>query len=409
MRKMDFSPIDGCFDYKRAHFTQEEKKKVECKSGRRRFQMMAEIVGAAWLASKLRQSAAKTLVLDARSEDGYSGCCIYSAVRIHCDGMLLRRLKKGTIKMASLLASDEDKEKYSAAKTSEDYSVVICDQNSESVDSLAPDSMAALLLKKVCSECLHVAFLEGGYESFNRLHPELCQSSSVGDAVLCRPSNLSLKLTTVAQPTLELVSHAEHNKDMLATDDSRVMEPFQILPYLFLGGKSAAKSLQGLRKNGITRVLNITTHIPNFFQDEGVTYKRIPVEDRLDVDLSPHLEGALHFIEETSNRGEKVLVHCHAGRSRSVTVVMAYLIKFYNYSMHGALDHVKSCKPDVNPNLSFIGQLLEYEEVNCCRLSPADSGLGSSPVESLYFMPSPPLSATSLTTTPLSFLPWATN
>jgi protein-tyrosine phosphatase len=46
---------------------------------------------------------------------------------------------------------------------------------------------------------------------------------------------------------------------------------------------------------------------------------------------------AIDFISETVTAGERVLVHCHAGRSRSVCVVAAYLMKHSGLSRSGAL------------------------------------------------------------------------
>ena len=363
---------------------------------------MVMFVEPTWLAELIETSAASTLILDARTADQNNRGCIQTSVHIHCEGMILRRLKKGTLKIETLLGWDEDKAKYAAAKTSEDVTIVICDQNSERVESLAAESLAALLLKKISCECKHVAFLQGGYDLFSRLHSELCCfPHSTSDMLQKRPSSLALQLNTLSLSTeAESTSFTELPKNLfLRENSSEVVEPFEILPHLYLGCRKIAMCLPGLKDNRITRILNVTSTIPNHFQHEGFTYQQIAVEDSLDVDLMQHLEVAFQFIEEARACGEKVLVHCHAGRSRSVTIVLAYLIKFFNYSLHSALEYVKQRKPDVNPNLSFMGQLLDYEECTS-RPSPADSGLGSSPVEGHYLMPSPP---SSLSSTPLSF------
>lgn len=56
-----------------------------------------------------------------------------------------------------------------------------------------------------------------------------------------------------------------------------------------------------------------------------------------------------------------MLVHCLAGISRSVTVTVAYLMHALDLSLSDAYDHVKRCKPDVSPNFSFMGQLMDFE------------------------------------------------
>jgi len=58
-----------------------------------------------------------------------------------------------------------------------------------------------------------------------------------------------------------------------------------------------------------------------------------------------------------------VLVHCLAGVSRSVTVTVAYLMHALRLSLNDAFDHVRRCKPDISPNFSFMGQLLDYERL----------------------------------------------
>lgn len=353
---------------------------------------MVKIVDAAWLAQRVGDYPNEVLLLDAREISQYNQGCINSSVHICCEGMILRRLKKGTLKIESLLNHQEDKDKYEDAQTSERISVVVCDQNSFNTDNLPSDSMAALLLKKISRECKHVAFLEGGFEVFRRLYADLCDLAEDSDAGnVKRPSSLVLQLNSLSLTNAN--SGVESPMDFTSSEEDTpdVIPPFQILPHLYLGCRKIATCLPGLKQCNVTKILNVTSTIPNHFQNvEGFTYKQIAVEDNLDVDMTQHLAGAFHFIEEARQNGERVLVHCHAGRSRSVTIVMAYLMKYYNHTVHSALEYVKERKPDINPNLSFIGQLLNYEECNC-RPSPADSGLGSSPVDTHYFIHSPPV------------------
>ena len=60
--------------------------------------------------------------------------------------------------------------------------------------------------------------------------------------------------------------------------------------------------------------------------------------------------------------GGRVLVHCHAGVSRSATVCMAYVMKTLDYDLRSAYDYVKTKRSCVSPNLHFMGQLLEFEK-----------------------------------------------
>lgn len=51
-----------------------------------------------------------------------------------------------------------------------------------------------------------------------------------------------------------------------------------------------------------------------------------------------------------------------AGVSRSVTVTVAYLMKSENLSMDDAYELLRSCKSNINPNLSLMGQLQLFGE-----------------------------------------------
>ncbi len=52
------------------------------------------------------------------------------------------------------------------------------------------------------------------------------------------------------------------------------------------------------------------------------------------------LRDAVAFIEDVVGAGERVLVHCHAGRSRSVVVVALYLMRERGITAEGALEYI---------------------------------------------------------------------
>jgi len=60
-------------------------------------------------------------------------------------------------------------------------------------------------------------------------------------------------------------------------------------------------------------------------------------------------------------RGGSVLVHCYAGRSRSATIVVAYVAAVQGVSISTALDLVQSRRPVAQPNMNFMRQLLAME------------------------------------------------
>jgi len=54
------------------------------------------------------------------------------------------------------------------------------------------------------------------------------------------------------------------------------------------------------------------------------------------------IEDALDLIREVVTAGQRILVHCHAGRSRSVVVVARYLMRNRGLTVQAALDLIAS-------------------------------------------------------------------
>ena len=59
--------------------------------------------------------------------------------------------------------------------------------------------------------------------------------------------------------------------------------------------------------------------------------------------------------------GERVLVHCAAGISRSSTIVLAYLVARRGYTLREAFEHVHARRPVVWPNDGFMEALIQLE------------------------------------------------
>ncbi|XP_051533544.1 dual specificity protein phosphatase 10-like [Myxocyprinus asiaticus] len=154
-----------------------------------------------------------------------------------------------------------------------------------------------------------------------------------------------------------------------------------ILPFLYLGNERDAQDLDLLLRLNIGYVVNVTSHLPLYHLDTGlVRYKRLPATDNSKQNLRQYFEEVFEFIEEAHQCGRGVLVHCQAGVSRSVTIVIAYLMKHTLMTMTDAYKYVRGRRPVVSPNLNFMGQLLEFERdlnsgVTPRILTPKLSGL----------------------------------
>lgn len=123
----------------------------------------------------------------------------------------------------------------------------------------------------------------------------------------------------------------------------------------------------------------------------GINHIVIPLKDTVDSDLSSLLPNALTAIDEAlgknvtlsspstndclptefdrddvkyHNQRRICLVHCARGASRSVSVIVAYLLSRYSHAFNTfdeALRHVRTVRPQAIPNVGFARELLRME------------------------------------------------
>ena len=145
-------------------------------------------------------------------------------------------------------------------------------------------------------------------------------------------------------------------------DHSNTSNPMdQIFETLYVGGKQAASDRNLLKKHGIRFVLNVTCQIENLFPND-FEYKRIDIQDSAYVNILNHFAEGVDFIKYALDNRDKggILVHCMQGQSRSVSVVLAFLMKERDMPLSDALLFFKIKRPSAQPNPGFILQLEEY-------------------------------------------------
>ncbi len=132
----------------------------------------------------------------------------------------------------------------------------------------------------------------------------------------------------------------------------------QITSRIFIAGIHEAKNYEWLKRNGITHILNTTKSIPHYFP-EHFSYFRLNFWDFPLQNLFPEIEYGYCFMSSALNQNStnKILVHCHAGVSRSVSTVIYFLMREFDLSFQEALIYVQSKRSIANPNGGFKRQL----------------------------------------------------
>lgn len=151
----------------------------------------------------------------------------------------------------------------------------------------------------------------------------------------------------------------------------------QITDHLYLCSAHPVRDAR-LRALGIKLVVNATIDVPPV-RLAGVDTLQVPVDDTPSASIHNYFDLVADRINAEVRRGNKVLVHCMAGVSRSATLVLAYLMKYRNLSLRQAHDLCKQRRPYIRPNPGFWRRLCDYEErlfgVRSVRMVSSSVGL----------------------------------
>jgi len=319
-----------------------------------------------WLFTQYQQGS-NLLLIDCRTLSEYAKGHIEGAINLFIPPLMLRRLKRGNVPLRNFINSEVAQKKFESRSSCE--KVVLYD---EDTSNISPDTIIDVLSNKL-AETNSLVFLKGGFRQFEETFPHLCQcgeGTELNNAMFSL-TNLDLNCTDDSRepvpspmqfhtnnnaPTLNLKQPTA--KDLLFRPDSS--GPVEILPRLYLGNKVDSSSINLLRKARISHILNVTPDLPNAFED-NFKYLRLAVQDNWGGDLVSHFTEAYEFIDDAIKDDGYVLVHCLGGISRSSTIIIAYLMLKYDYSLNDAYDLVKSKKSNIAPNFNFMGQLLDLE------------------------------------------------
>lgn len=175
---------------------------------------------------------------------------------------------------------------------------------------------------------------------------------------------------------------AEHGEETVSeVSAQKVLEsvekiPSKILPDLYLGGFISAMNVQFILSNNIGLVVNtakgLEIQFPKFskikdkYIENDITLREIEWVDsedqRIDSDL---LMDVILDINRCLSEGKGVLVHCAQGRSRSTTVVVAFIMWAQQTDYLTALDVVQRHRSMAQPNRGFALQLGQQWAASC--------------------------------------------
>ncbi len=138
---------------------------------------------------------------------------------------------------------------------------------------------------------------------------------------------------------------------------------YHIIDNIYLSNLNSALILEDIQKEDITIIHRLSEDYNKNIYPNHIQFYNYQLEDNFlyTYELMKYGEQIISNIE--NNQNKKILIHCNEGRSRSVSVIMLYLIIKKGYRYIDALQYIERIKPDINPNIGFKRILKIYNDL----------------------------------------------
>ena len=146
----------------------------------------------------------------------------------------------------------------------------------------------------------------------------------------------------------QFVTHYYHN-----------FEANKIFKNVYLGSIDSVYDIAALRKLKIKNIVSVIADFSPPYPDD-FNYLVVNALDTTNTNLTKIFDKVNDFIDDSLDDNKAVLIHCYAGRSRSVAVLIAYMIRTYGMKYEDALKSIKNVREIAEPNESFKEQLIIY-------------------------------------------------
>ena len=133
--------------------------------------------------------------------------------------------------------------------------------------------------------------------------------------------------------------------------------------HVILGALPFASNVADLHDSGVRAVVNACAETEGpvkEYERYGITQLCIPTTDFNPPGLED-IQRAIVFMREHTERGERVYVHCKAGRGRGATVVLCWLIATKGMASEAAQAVLLQKRPHVLPKLYHRVVVQEFQ------------------------------------------------
>ena len=177
------------------------------------------------------------------------------------------------------------------------------------------------------------------------------------------PINLNLNLDNNNIPKYNRINLKEElnmdNNEVKKNDEdySEIIKDF-----LFISGYKTASTLSDLQNLKITNIINCSGDLCENLEFSGIHYLTLNIRDNVSENIECIFYKCINYIDEAKEKNGRILIHCYKGVSRSVSVLISYLIYLYKWTYDKAFDFVQLKRPVANPNIGFYLQLKTFHK-----------------------------------------------
>jgi hypothetical protein len=139
----------------------------------------------------------------------------------------------------------------------------------------------------------------------------------------------------------------------------------EITGQIWIGSYGDIANEDFLDEREITQILCCAEELPlriGFPYSPKFQGHKVPIiDDKVDEKTKAYFLEAATVLDGWVNDGKKIFVHSFAGISRSVSIVITYLMVFKGWSYDLAFQHIKLRRPRINLHSDFIPILKSIE------------------------------------------------
>ena len=138
-------------------------------------------------------------------------------------------------------------------------------------------------------------------------------------------------------------------------------EPVHIIDNIYLGSSYHAANWDWLTSNNVKTIVNAALEVDNFFSDDLEYISGYSIRDN-GLESFTNIDTLVDQIREKNCVEGNTFVHCLVGRSRSVTIIIAYLMKYHKMTVEDSINHIVSKRSYANPSLKLVDNLKDYQK-----------------------------------------------